>query len=309
MFFSQTTIKYNSKDNLILLQNRIVLLMVTLEYILLGLTYTTLCISIFLQWICYKRNIENIETIAFTISLLILVISISLSPLFPVGETSNIATLTAMVLVSATTFLNTWSERKHTLKSNYKVAYLILTSLLLIGIFVTYFTDHLIVAQNAVVLFLMCSIIGALGLAQFTKPIKKYVHLEKANKIFGWVFLLFVPVYLIFHYGFEQEYQQFPIGFLLYIAFSLLAIHKIYDDLQRLSLVNKKIEPHQQHFKNFGLTEREEEIARLLVRGITYQNISEQLYIALPTVKTHASNIYKKCNVKTRHELVFILTS
>jgi DNA-binding CsgD family transcriptional regulator len=283
--------------------------MLTFEYIILGLTYTTLCIALFLQWICYKRNIENIDAIAFTTSLLLLILSVSLSPLFPIGKTSNISTLIAMVLVSVTTFLNTWSERKHSLKIVYKRAYLTFATLLLIGIFVTYFLDYLIVAQNAVVAFLIGSVLGALGLAQFTKPVKRLLHLEKANKIFGLIFLILVPTYLIFHYGFEKEYQKFQIGFLLYITFTLLALHKIYDDLQRLSLVNKKVEPQKQHFKNYGLTEREEEIARLLVQGITYQNISEQLFISLPTVKTHASNIYKKCNVKTRHELVFILTS
>ncbi|MFN3917794.1 MAG: response regulator transcription factor [Flavobacteriales bacterium] len=283
--------------------------MMTFEYILLGLTYTTLCIALFLQWICYKRNIENIEAIAFTTSLLMLILAVSLSPLFPEGETSNISTLIAMVLVSVTTFLNTWSERKHSLKIVYKKTYLTFATLLLIGIFVTYFSGHFIVAQNVVVVFLIGSVIGALGLAQFTKPIKRYAHLEKTNKIFGVIFLILVPSYLIFHYGFEKEYQQFQIGFLLYIAFTLLALHKIYDDLQRLSLVNKKFEPQKQHFKNYALTEREEQIARLLVQGITYQNISEQLFISLPTVKTHASNIYKKCNVKTRHELTFALTT
>lgn len=283
--------------------------MLTFEYTLLVLTYTSLSISIFLQWICYKRNIENIETIAFTASLLLLIVSISLSPLFPINETSNVSILIAMVLVSVTTFLNTWSERKHSLKIVYKKTYLALATLLLIGIFVTYFSDYLIIAQNVVVAFLIGSVIGVLGLAQFTKPVKRYAHLEKANKLFGMIFLLLVPIYLIFHYGFEKQYQQFPIGFLLYIAFTLLALHKIYDDLQRLSLVNNKVEPQKQHFKNFGLTEREKEIARLLVQGITYQSISEQLFISLATVKTHASNIYKKCNVKTRHELTFVLTA
>jgi len=283
--------------------------MLTFEYILLGLTYTILCISIFLQWVCYKRNIENIETITFTVSLLLLIVSISLSPLITQGKTSNISTLIAMVLTAATTVLNTWSERKHSLKIIYKKTYLALAILMLISIFVSYFSGHLILAQNAVVAFLIGSVIGALGLAQYTKPVKRYVHLEKANKMFGLIFLILVPTYLIFHYGFEKEYRQFQIGFLLYVAFTLLALHKIYDDLQRLSLVNKTVEPQKQHFKNYGLTEREEEIASLLVQGITYQNISEQLFISLPTVKTHASNIYKKCNVKTRHELAYLLTS
>lgn len=283
--------------------------MLTFEYIILGLTYTSLCIALFLQWVCYKRNIENLETVAFTTSLLLLILAISLSPLFPVGETSNLATLIAMVLVSATTFLNTWSERKHTLKEVFKKNYVALAALLIISILIAYFSGHLIFAQYAVVAFLIGSVLGSIGLAQVTKPIKKYEHLEKSNKIFGVIFSILVPSYLIFHYVFEKEYQHFQIGFLLYLAFTVLAIHKIYDDLKRLSLVHITVEPQTQHFKNFGLTEREEEIARLLVQGITYLNISEQLFISLPTVKTHASNIYKKCNVKSRHELTFLLTN
>lgn len=282
--------------------------MFTIEYILLGITYTTLCISLFLQWVCYKRNIENIETLAFTVSLLLLVISISLSPLFPVDETTNVSTLIAMVFVSVATFFDAWSGRNHAVKMVYKKTYFSLAIIVLIGIFVGYFSRSLVSVEYSVVAFLIASVLSSIALVQFSKPLKKYEHLEKSNKLFAIIFSILVPTYLIFHFGFEKEYQHFQIGFLLYIAFALLALHKIYDDLQRLSLVNRTVEPQKQHFKNYGLTEREEEIARLLVQGITYQIISEQLFISLPTVKTHASNIYKKCHVKSRHELTFALT-
>jgi len=283
--------------------------MLIIEYILLALTYTTICISILLQLICYKRNIENVETIAFSVSLLFLIISISLSPLFPTGETSNPSTLISMILVSASTFFNTWSEREHRLKEIYRKIYAAFAAIIFISVLITLFSKYLIFVQYVVVAFLISSVLISITLTQFSKLIKKYEHLEKANKIFGVAFVIIVPAYLVFHYGFEAEYQYFQIGFLLYIAFILLAFHKIYDDLKRLSLISKTIEPQKQHFKNYSLTEREKEIASLLVQGITYQNISEQLFISLPTVKTHASNIYKKCNVKTRHELTFILTN
>lgn len=283
--------------------------MLTFEYIFLGITYTTLCIALFLQWVCYKRKIENIETLYFTVSLLMLIVSIGISPLFPISKTSNASTLICMVIVSLTTILKTLNERKHRLKLVFKKSYLAIAFLLIISILVANYTGDLIFTQFVVVAFLIISVLISITIAQFTKPIKKYEHLEKANKILGAVFLIIVPSYLIFHYGFEKEYQYFQTGFLLYIAFTLMALHKIYDDLERLSLINKTVEPQKQHFKNFGLTEREEEIARLLVKGITYQNISEQLFISLPTVKTHASNIYKKCNVKTRHALTLVLIS
>lgn len=283
--------------------------MLTLEYIFLTLTYTSLCIALFLQWLCYRRKIENIETIAFTASLLLLIISISLSPLFPVGNTSSLSTLVCMAIVAVTTLLNTLSERKYDLKSSVKKASLIIASLLITAAFVTHYTGYLVFIQFAIVAFLVISVIASIGITYTAKPIKIYEHLEGSNRILGAIFLIIVPLYLVLHYGFEEAYQSFPIGVLLYVAFTLMALHKIYDDLQRLSLINQTLEPKKQHFKNFGLTEREEEIARLLVQGITYQSIADQLFISLPTVKTHASNIYKKCNVKTRHELTFILTN
>jgi len=283
--------------------------MLAFEYILLGLTYTTLCISLFLQWVCYRRNIESLETIAFTASLLLLIISISLSPLFPEGETSNISILIAMVLVSVCTFLNTWVERKHTINEAYKKTHLGIATILIVSILISYYSGHLKIAQYAVVSFLIGTIIWALGFSRYSRPVKRYQHIEKANRIFSIAFLIIVPTYLVLHYAFENEFNQFSIGFLMYIAFTVMALHKIYDDLQRLSLTNTKLAPQEQHFKNYGLTKREEDIARLIIQGQTNQSISEQLFISLPTVKTHASNIYKKCNVKTRHALTILLNT
>jgi len=120
--------------------------------------------------------------------------------------------------------------------------------------------------------------------------------------------MILVPTYLIVHYLIEPQFQNFDIGVLLYIVFAALATSKIYDDLKRLSIINKGVEVQEQQFKNFGLSTREQEVANLLVKGISYKNIAEQLFISLPTVKSHASNIYRKCQVKTRNELTYLLS-
>ncbi|MCL4148268.1 UNVERIFIED_CONTAM: hypothetical protein GTU68_025111 [Idotea baltica] len=83
--------------------------------------------------------------------------------------------------------------------------------------------------------------------------------------------------------------------------------HKLIDDLQRLSLFNPKVELKEQHFQNYALTNREKEIAALLTEGKTYKQISTELFISLPTVKTHTSNIYRKCGVKNRSTLTALL--
>lgn len=53
-----------------------------------------------------------------------------------------------------------------------------------------------------------------------------------------------------------------------------------------------------------GLTEREKEVVLLLLDGLSYDSIAEQLYISKYTVKRHTHNIYKKLQVSTRIELI-----
>lgn len=281
--------------------------MLQFEYVILILTYTVLSISLFLQILCYKKKMETKETIGFTISLILLLISISISPLFPEEKTTTLPTLFCMILVAATTFIDTLSQQNHTIPKVIKNAHMALSVVLIFVLITSKLFGHMIIAQWAVVLFLLISVVLSMFITSQTKPIRQFLHLEKSNKIFAITFIILTPIYLIFHYAYEKEYQQFQIGFLLYIGFTALAVRKIYDDLQRLSLIKNNIAPTEQQFKNYGLTKREQEIAILLNKGETYQNIADQLFISLPTVKTHASNIYKKCDVKSRSELAILL--
>ena len=51
-----------------------------------------------------------------------------------------------------------------------------------------------------------------------------------------------------------------------------------------------------------NLSSKEKEISELLFEGLMYKEIASQSQISLNTVKKHASNIYKKLNVKNRME-------
>lgn len=54
--------------------------------------------------------------------------------------------------------------------------------------------------------------------------------------------------------------------------------------------------------KDYSLSERELEVAWLLLRGYTNRQIGEELYIAETTVKKHVSHIYQKMQVYSRKE-------
>ncbi len=285
--------------------------MMVLELILLAIAYTLLVIAIFLELVCYSRNIERKETIAFTLSLLLLILVLSLSPILADPEDHSephVLVLLCMILVSVTTLFNVWKERLHSIPDSIKRAHLGFAIILAVTTLAGEMLGNLVVVQLVVVGFLVVSIAGSMLLVRLTKAKRQFAHLEKTERIFAFAFLLLIPVYLILQFGFEAQYQKLQIGFLVPLAFILLALNKIYDDLQRLSIIRHGIEVQDQHFQNYGLTDREQEIASLLVKGDTYRRIAEQLYISLPTVKTHAGNIYRKCGVNTRHELTSLLS-
>lgn len=56
--------------------------------------------------------------------------------------------------------------------------------------------------------------------------------------------------------------------------------------------------PHEE------LTEREMEVLKLIAEGKTNQDIADELFIALKTVKTHVSNILSKLQVQDRTQAV-----
>ena len=64
-------------------------------------------------------------------------------------------------------------------------------------------------------------------------------------------------------------------------------------------LVNR-IQMKQQHFLHEDLTQRELEVLLLIAQGKSNQEIADELFITLKTVKTHVSNILSKLEVEDR---------
>jgi len=51
------------------------------------------------------------------------------------------------------------------------------------------------------------------------------------------------------------------------------------------------------------LTKREREVLQHLARAYTYREIAERLFISIKTVETHVSNVLRKLQLSSRHEL------
>lgn len=128
--------------------------------------------------------------------------------------------------------------------------------------------------------------------------------------------LFFVP-YMIFDLFVEHIpmlLETFPYGVLsvpvFYLFFNLLTLYycisciktlKLREDIESSERANSR-----KFYLKFGITPREEEIITLLMQGYTYNKISEELFISVPTVKTHVHNIYTKTNVSNKMQLMLV---
>ena len=74
--------------------------------------------------------------------------------------------------------------------------------------------------------------------------------------------------------------------------------------LNRKNRSTENYEIDQSKIENLRLNEREYEILQLISKGHSNQEIADLLFIAVPTVKTHTSNLYSKLDVKSRTQAI-----
>ncbi|MBL7818373.1 MAG: DNA-binding response regulator [Saprospiraceae bacterium] len=56
--------------------------------------------------------------------------------------------------------------------------------------------------------------------------------------------------------------------------------------------------------KKLGLSQRELEVLNLMAQGMSNQEIAQQLFVSLNTIKTHSSKIFEKLEVNRRTQAV-----
>ena len=77
--------------------------------------------------------------------------------------------------------------------------------------------------------------------------------------------------------------------------------------VKRLSLQLKTEKEMNRLFTKYQISNREQEIIHLILKGKSNKDIEDTLFISLPTVKFHIYSIYKKMKVKNRLELIRLI--
>lgn len=205
----------------------------------------------------------------------------------------------------------------------------------LLAVTVYYTTDLLIVLRISSILYFTSILFNMVILVSNLDQIENAI-LKSILRKFLVISLLMFPI--LFLDTFVEKLQgmgeNFPLGLLsvmiYYIVFSGMSLSYIIGnyDLILTSPMKQQIATGNMSFvsenstannmdivndvlvslNSFNITNREKEIIFLLIKGLSYNDISEKLMISLPTVKTHVHNIYKKLGIKNKIELVNIIS-
>ncbi|MCX7708624.1 MAG: LuxR C-terminal-related transcriptional regulator [Clostridia bacterium] len=161
------------------------------------------------------------------------------------------------------------------------------------------------------------SAVGGMHIIFILASNRKRIPVKARKAVIGCLLVLFVclPVAVLLNIIEYKVDIEFPTAFSPIIYFFMNAImllyarkHYIY---QMTKAVDDTADPVQPDFselsKSFGLTDREYQIALLVIEGCNNKEIGEKLFISPHTVRNHVYNMYKKIGVKNRIELIQIV--
>ena len=61
---------------------------------------------------------------------------------------------------------------------------------------------------------------------------------------------------------------------------------------------------HNRALKSTKLSKRQIEVQMLVAKGLTNQEIADELFVCLATIKLHLNKIYKKLGISSRYALI-----
>jgi DNA-binding CsgD family transcriptional regulator len=138
---------------------------------------------------------------------------------------------------------------------------------------------------------------------------------RRCNRAYAWFFLVRipVPVALILLSPGEFNYWSITVSRLLILYTNLIPLlwFKYYFTPWAGSLgkiIGSRIDMEALQ-KKHGLSARELEILNLMIDGKSYKQMEESLFISIHTVKSHVYSLYRKMNVKNRHQLIHLIST
>jgi DNA-binding CsgD family transcriptional regulator len=283
-----------------------------LKIIFLIVAYSLGIATLIVQIICYQKDLEYKETIFFTMVFLLLIIASTIqgfvktenSLFFDIHDLAiNILTLVFAVSIP----VNIHKERVDTFRKTRNGVVFFIGTFIIALVIVLHSLNQPVLAIWFVSVHLFLSVIYSMLFLLYTKPGAIIQTREKSERLLAIIVLIIITVSFVFvvvnHKAFTLKSLQQNGGIILAIICIILSVSKIPGDIKKIVQADKTISSDENKLAKLGITRREQEVLQLLVTGKTYKEIAAELFISLPTVKTHVSNIYSKAKVRNRLEL------
>ncbi len=107
----------------------------------------------------------------------------------------------------------------------------------------------------------------------------------------------------------DLMFEARPNSYLHRSSLSATVLNAVKTTLKGESFVDSRVSPllldvFRDETNNYTLTNQENAVLKLALKGLSNREIARNLVISLPTVKYHLKNIYKKTNVANRKQLI-----
>ncbi len=137
-------------------------------------------------------------------------------------------------------------------------------------------------------------------------------NLQKVLRSYLILALTVIPYAFIFQTGIAAgfihiHHPEIPFPYILYcLLFNILCLVNAYKYL--FAPVNKREQVLTENFlQKYNITERENEIITLLLKGYNNHQIGKLLFISSGTVKNHVYNVFQKIGVENRTQLAYMM--
>jgi DNA-binding CsgD family transcriptional regulator len=282
------------------------------KIIFLILAYSLGIATLIVQIICYLQDLEYKETIFFTMVFLLLIIASTIQGLVKT-ENSLLFEIQALVINLLTVVfaisipVNIHKERVDAFRKTRNVFVIAMGTIIISLVIVLHSLNESVLTILFVSVHLFLSVIYSMFFLLFTKPGVLIQTREKSERLLAFIVLIIMMVSFVFivvnNKVFSLRLLQQNGGVILAVICIILSVSKIPGDIKKLVQTEKTISTDENKLAKLGITQREQEVLQLLVTGKTYREIATELFISLPTVKTHVSHIYSKAKVRNRLEL------
>ena len=290
-----------------------------LRFFLWGLAYTAGLINLILAFIGFLKKLIVKEELFFLISFIFIIISLNIMELL--SETNSrilnycgylslfgicgiIYSLPRMII---SIYNITYKKKVKIVFTSIAIAlfFMLLAAFAVVPKLSIYIVYLAYIFLSITVLYSMCIVLVHKkkdGVGKF-KKIERICVLATISIVPALLFIDFFGFYIPFLRDyFKNSFNVLPVYYIfLNFLFIIINIYKLINSEQ-----NNKFQIDLTKCDNYNISKRERDVLELLIKGISYKEIGETLFIALPTVKTHATKIYQKTGVKNRIELVHL---